>query len=99
MSKISKVIARQVFDSRGNPTVEAESYIFLHNFVARKKNAISFEVEIDVPKQSLDRLISTVPVNLSKSHQGQIHLLKLQGRTFSGATEQFIQQLLHVFNK
>ena len=26
MSKISKVIARQVFDSRGNPTVEAEVY-------------------------------------------------------------------------
>ena len=26
MSKISKVIARQVFDSRGNPTVEAEIY-------------------------------------------------------------------------
>ena len=24
MSKISKVIARQVFDSRGNPTIEAE---------------------------------------------------------------------------
>ena len=81
-----------------NPTVEAESYIFLHNFVSRKKNAISFEVEIDVPKQSLDRSISTVPINLSKSHQGQIHLLKLQGRTFSGATEQFIKQLLYVFN-
>ena len=29
MSKISKVIARQVFDSRGNPTVEAE--VFLDN--------------------------------------------------------------------
>ena len=27
MSKISKVIARQVFDSRGNPTIEAEVYI------------------------------------------------------------------------
>ena len=26
MSKISKVIARQVFDSRGNPTVEAEVF-------------------------------------------------------------------------
>ena len=26
MSKITKVIARQVFDSRGNPTVEAEVY-------------------------------------------------------------------------
>ena len=82
-----------------NPTVEAESYIFLHNFVSRKKNAISFEVEIDVPKQSLNRSISTVPLNLSKSYQGQIHLLKLQGRTFSGATEKFIEQLLEVFNK
>ena len=27
MSKISKIKARQVFDSRGNPTVEAEVYI------------------------------------------------------------------------
>ena len=81
------------------PTVEAESYIFLHNFVARKTNTISFEVEIDVPKQSLNRSISTVPVNLSKSYQGQIHLLKLQGRSFSGATEKFIGQLLEVFNK
>ena len=26
MSKISKVIARQVFDSRGNPTIEAEVF-------------------------------------------------------------------------
>ena len=26
MSKITKVVARQVFDSRGNPTVEAEVY-------------------------------------------------------------------------
>ena len=30
MSKISKVIARQVFDSRGNPTVEAE--VFSNNY-------------------------------------------------------------------
>ena len=27
MSKILKVKARQVFDSRGNPTVEAEVYV------------------------------------------------------------------------
>ena len=26
MSKILKIIGRQVFDSRGNPTVEAEAY-------------------------------------------------------------------------
>ena len=26
MSKITKVIARQVFDSRGNPTIEAEDF-------------------------------------------------------------------------
>ena len=26
MSKITKVIARQIFDSRGNPTIEAEVY-------------------------------------------------------------------------
>ena len=26
MSKITKVIARQIFDSRGNPTIEAEIY-------------------------------------------------------------------------
>ena len=26
MSKISKIRARQVFDSRGNPTIEAEVY-------------------------------------------------------------------------
>ena len=30
MSKITKVVARQVFDSRGNPTVEAE--VFSNNF-------------------------------------------------------------------
>ena len=30
MSKITKVVARQVFDSRGNPTVEAE--VFTKNF-------------------------------------------------------------------
>ena len=33
MSKISKVIARQVYDSRGNPTVEAE--VFANNMRAR----------------------------------------------------------------
>ena len=27
MSKITKVLGRQVFDSRGNPTVEAEVYL------------------------------------------------------------------------
>jgi len=27
MSKITKIIARQVFDSRGNPTVEAEVHL------------------------------------------------------------------------
>ena len=26
MSKISKVVARQIFDSRGNPTIEAEVF-------------------------------------------------------------------------
>ncbi len=30
MTKITKVIARQVFDSRGNPTIEAE--VFCKNF-------------------------------------------------------------------
>ena len=30
MSKILKVKGRQVFDSRGNPTVEAEVYIIAH---------------------------------------------------------------------
>ena len=33
MSKITKVIARQVYDSRGNPTVEAE--VFANNMRAR----------------------------------------------------------------
>ena len=33
MSKIKKVIARQVFDSRGNPTIEAE--VFANNMKAR----------------------------------------------------------------
>ena len=27
MAKITKIIGRQVFDSRGNPTVEAEVYL------------------------------------------------------------------------
>ena len=27
MSKITKVVARQIFDSRGNPTVEAEVFV------------------------------------------------------------------------
>ena len=33
MSKITKVIARQVYDSRGNPTIEAE--VFANNMRAR----------------------------------------------------------------
>ena len=33
MSKITKVIARQVYDSRGNPTIEAE--VFANNMKAR----------------------------------------------------------------
>ena len=33
MTKITKVIARQVYDSRGNPTVEAE--VFANNMKAR----------------------------------------------------------------
>ena len=30
MSKISKIIARQVFDSRGNPTIETEAVSYTH---------------------------------------------------------------------
>ena len=43
MSKILKVKARQVFDSRGNPTVEAEVFIknnspdLVHNAEQRQK--------------------------------------------------------------
>ena len=33
MSKITKVVARQVYDSRGNPTIEAE--VFANNMKAR----------------------------------------------------------------
>ncbi len=33
MSKITKVVARQVFDSRGNPTIEAE--VFSKNLSCR----------------------------------------------------------------
>ena len=33
MSKISKIVARQVFDSRGNPTIEAE--VFSKNFSSK----------------------------------------------------------------
>ena len=33
MSKITKIIARQVYDSRGNPTIEAE--VFANNMRAR----------------------------------------------------------------
>ena len=33
MSKITRVIARQVYDSRGNPTIEAE--VFANNMKAR----------------------------------------------------------------
>ena len=35
MSKINKVIASQVFDSRGNPTIEAE--VFSKNISATKQ--------------------------------------------------------------
>ena len=34
MSKISKVVARQVFDSRGNPTVEAEVFSDKGNYAS-----------------------------------------------------------------
>ena len=33
MSKITKIVARQIFDSRGNPTIEAE--VFANNMRAR----------------------------------------------------------------
>ena len=62
MSKIIKVKARQVFDSRGNPTVEAE--VFIKNMSA---NAIcpsgastgtyeAFEKEIDTIKDTLEKV-------------------------------------------
>ena len=37
MSKITKVVARQVFDSRGNPTIESEVYLkVIRNTLAKK---------------------------------------------------------------
>ena len=39
MSKITKVIARQVFDSRGNPTVEAE--VFSKNIKVTQQTPIA----------------------------------------------------------
>ena len=33
MSKITKIVGRQIFDSRGNPTIEAE--VFSNNLSAR----------------------------------------------------------------
>ena len=47
MSKITKVKARQVFDSRGNPTIEAE--VFTKNY-----SATTFE--FCSPKFSIDNL-------------------------------------------
>ena len=34
MSKILKVRARQVFDSRGNPTIEAEVFTKINSWIA-----------------------------------------------------------------
>jgi len=79
------------------PIVEAESYIFLHNFVARNSSAISFEAEIDLHKKVSYSSISTVPLNLSQDYKGEIHLLKYRGRVLKGAVAKFAEQLLNVF--
>ena len=47
MSKITKIVARQVFDSRGNPTIEAQ--VYSKNFsirIACSKEQIYFKNQI-----------------------------------------------------
>ena len=50
MSQILKVKARQIYDSRGNPTVEAE--VFIKNNSGEKKYKIVLLVD-DIPKKVL----------------------------------------------
>ena len=79
------------------PIVEAESYIFLHNFVARNSSVISFEAEIDLQEKISYSSISTVPLNLSQDYKGKIHLLKYRGRVLTGPVDKFAEQLLNDF--
>ena len=79
------------------PIVEAESYIFLHNFVARNSSVISFEAEIDLQEKISYSSISTVPLNLSQDYKGKIHLLKYRGRVLTGPVAKFAEQLLNDF--
>ena len=54
MSKILKVKARQVFDSRGNPTVEAEVYI-------KNNSALLFVLQV-LPQELLKLLKKEIKI-------------------------------------
>ena len=56
MSKILKVKARQVFDSRGNPTIESE--IFTKNNTSQRKPLLNFFIDryVDAYRLQLDEL-------------------------------------------
>ncbi len=77
MSKILKVKARQVFDSRGNPTVEAEVYIKNNSASAICPSGAStgtfeaFEKRDKNNKRSVLNAVNLVNKKISKKLKGQ----------------------------
>ena len=81
------------------PTVEAESYIFLRNFVMLQENAISFEIQIGVPSDQLGENLISVPLILPGVQDGLLHLAQMRSRTLPLAAARFADQLSTTFSE
>ena len=81
------------------PTVEAESYIFLRNFVMLQENAISFEIQIGVPSDQIGENLISVPLILPGVQDGLLHLAQMRSRTLPLAAARFAAQLSTTFSE
>jgi len=90
-------IAANRISRRLEPVVEAESYVFLRNFVAQSR-AIAFELQIGVPQELGEQGLASVPLDLGNGLEGLLHLAQMRGRTLSVAAARFADQLVQALS-
>lgn len=78
------------------PAVQSDSFDFLRNF-ALTENAISFQIDIGLPREGEDDLLVSRPIAARDVPHGHLHLGQLRGRTLPVAAARFADQLTSAF--
>lgn len=72
--------------------VQSDSFDFLRS-LASKKNFISFQIKIGLPRRRINGDTAHVPVDQRDLKPGRLHLAQLRGRTLPVAAARFADQL------